>query len=144
MAKSNVMLDDLFGQTQSLMVPFVQLNQLAVARLDKLVEFQLDALQSYVDLGLERMKAAAALSSLEDLQDFFQGQMEAAKSLQQMLLNDFDKLMKLTVSTQAEFGKLAEDSAKTLEVKLEAVMGDVKDSAAKAVKETKAAAQKAS
>ncbi len=144
MAKSNAMFEDLFGQTQSLMGPFVQLNQWAVARLDKLVTFQLDALQSYTDLGLDRMKAAAALSKVEDLQDFFQGQLEAGKALQQMLLNDADQLSKLMVSTQVEFGKLAEDNAKTLGTKLEAVMDDAKDVAGKAVKETKSVAQKAS
>ena len=48
---------NVFEQSQDVVTPIVKTNQAAVANLEKLVSFQFNALQSYVDLGMSRLKA---------------------------------------------------------------------------------------
>jgi phasin family protein len=141
MTKSNLMSDDLIGKSQSFVVPLHRGNKLAVAQLDKLVKFQMSALQSYVELGLTRMKAATEVSSFENIQAFLQGQVEAAQSLQQRLSEDVKTLMDLMAGSKSELEDLAEDNANLYRSRVaeavETTTDHVQDAATKVAKDIK-------
>ena len=144
--------DDMFGtmieQSQSFLAPMFKTNQLAVAKLEHLVSFQMDSLQSYVDLGLERMKAAAEVDSLEAMQSFYQGQLEAAGAMRKMMMDDTKTLAELMTGFQSEFAQQFQTNAQELADKSAVVAKEgasqARQAADKTAKEVKDTAAKAS
>lgn len=115
---------------QPLTASAVKTNRLAVAQLEKLVEFQLSALQAYLDLGMKQLKAAATISSLQELPGFFASQIEAAGAMQQKLLDDAQTLFDLGNGFRAEFDRLAEDNLNEMTARTAAATQEVADKAA--------------
>jgi phasin family protein len=97
-------------QYQSFLAPVIKANKLTAANLETLVNFQMNALQSYVDMAINRMKAAAEISDPTSLQAFMASQAEAIAGLQQKLVDDAKTLGDLTARFKAEFDKLVQDS----------------------------------
>ena len=104
----NEQLSDLFKQSQSFLTPIVKTNKLAVANFEKLVAFQMNTLQSYMDFSIDRLKAAAEVDSPERLQEFLTGQFEAVAVLGQKLLDDSKALAELSTELSDEFSQRAE------------------------------------
>jgi len=98
-------------QYRDLLAPVIKANKLSAANLETLVNFQMSALQSYVDMAINRMKAAADISDPTSLQDFLTGQVETIASMQRKFVEDAKILSELVARFKAEFDKLAQDSA---------------------------------
>lgn len=101
-----------FANVEGMMEPVVKTNKLAVAQLERLVSFQMSTMQTYVDLGLEQLRAIAEINSPQSLQAFWGKQVEVANSLRQKVLDDTKALVDLGNGMKDEFTKLAEDNAK--------------------------------
>ena len=97
-------------QYQKFLAPVVKANKLAAANLETLVNFQMNALQAYVDMAINRMKAAADISDPASLQTFMTSQAESIASLHRKLIDDSKVLADLTARFKAEFEKLVQDS----------------------------------
>ena len=102
--------DELSEHYQSFVQPVVKANKLSAANLEALVNFQMNALQSYIDLAMDRMKAAADISDPDSLQSFLTSQSAAIGSLQQKFMDDSKALSALTSQFKSEFDKLVEES----------------------------------
>lgn len=100
----------LSGQYQNVLAPIIKVNKLAAANLETLVNFQTNALQSYVDLAISRMRAAADINDATSLQAFLSGQAEVFTRLQQQFVDDANVLGELIARFKAEFDQLAQDS----------------------------------
>ena len=98
-------------QYRDLLAPVIKANKLSAANLETLVNFQMSALQSYVDIAINRMKAAADISDPASLQAFLTGQVETIASMQRKFVEDAKILSELVARFKAEFDKLAQDSA---------------------------------
>jgi phasin family protein len=96
---------------QTLPAAVVKANRLAVAQLERLVSFQQAALQDYVDLGLNRLKAAAEVAESKDLQAFYAAQVEVAKTVGQKWADDAGAFAELLADFKVEVVKLVQDSA---------------------------------
>ena len=83
-------------QYQKFLAPVIKANKLAAANLETLVNFQMSALQSYVDMAINRMKVAADISD--------------PASLHRKLMDDSKVLADLTARFKAEFDKLVQES----------------------------------
>lgn len=131
----NITFSNIFEQYQSFLNPVVKANKLTVASLEKLVSFQVAAWQSYVDLGLTQLKAAAEVNDPRSLQKFVSDQVEAANVMRQKWLDDARTFADLNTGFADEFGRLVRDNA--------AELNDKTASAAdQAVKTTEQAADK--
>ncbi len=86
-----------------------QVNRVAVANLEKLTRFQLAALRSYTELGLEQLRAASEVSDLQGLQDFYTRQWEMAGTLNQKLLDDARALADLGAGFKADMDRLTQE-----------------------------------
>ena len=75
---SNDMLNQMAAQYQNFLGPVIKANKLSAANLEALVNFQMSALQSYVDMAMTRMKAAADISDPASFQAFLTSQAEKA------------------------------------------------------------------
>ncbi|HXH02211.1 MAG TPA: phasin family protein [Candidatus Competibacteraceae bacterium] len=110
----NDVMSKVFEQSQSYLVPVVKTNKLVVGNLEKLVSFQMSALQGYVDMGLGQLKAAVEVSNYQDLQSFLNGQVEFLAALRQKALDDAKALADLGAGFKADFDKLAEENISEL------------------------------
>lgn len=98
------------SQYQNLMGPALKANKLSAANLEALVNFQMSALQSYVDMAMARMKAAADISDPASLQTFLTSQAETISSLNQKFMDDSKALGDLIGRFKSEFDKLIQES----------------------------------
>jgi phasin family protein len=73
---------------QALPEPLVKVNKLFIENMEKMMMFQMNALKSYMDIGFNQMKAAAEITDVKSLQDFYQRQAEIAKTMQHKMMND--------------------------------------------------------
>ena len=107
---SNDMLAKMSEQYQNFLSPVIKANKLSAANLEALVNFQMSALQSYVDMAMTRMKAAAEISDPASLQTFLTSQAETISSLNQKFMEDTKALGDMMGRFKAEFDKLVKES----------------------------------
>ena len=107
---TNDVLANMSSQYQNLMGPALKANKLSAANLEALVNFQMSTLQSYVDMAMARMKAAADISDPASLQAFLTSQAETISSLNQKFMDDSKALGDLMGRFKAEFDKLIKES----------------------------------
>ena len=107
---SNDVMNKVSEQYQTLLAPVVKANKLSAANLETLVNFQLSALQSYVDMAIGRMKAAAEITDPASLQSFMTSQAEAIAGLHRKLMDDSKALTDLTSRFKSDFDKLVQES----------------------------------
>ncbi|MER2557799.1 MAG: phasin family protein [Candidatus Competibacter denitrificans] len=87
-------------------MPFTKANQLFAANLEKMVIFQMSAFQSYLDIGLNQMKAAAEITDIKSLQDFYNRQSEIAQTVQQKLMIDAKAMANMAARFKVEMDNL--------------------------------------
>lgn len=106
------MIIDLFskslGTPQSLPESVVKANRLFVENMEQVLVFQMSALQSYLNMGLNQLKAAAEISDAKSLQDFCKRQTEIAKVVQEKLMSDAKAMMNMATHFKAEFDDLTQ------------------------------------
>ncbi len=107
---SNDAMAKMSEQYQNFLAPVIKANKLSAANLETLASFQMSALQSYVDIAINRMKAAAEISDPASLKAFMTSQSEAIASLQQKLVSDARTLSELAAGFKTEFDKLVKES----------------------------------
>lgn len=107
---SNDAMAKMSEQYQNFLAPVIKANKLSAANLETLASFQMSALQSYVDIAINRMKAAAEISDPASLKAFMTSQSEAIASLQQKLVSDARTLSELAADFKTEFDKLVKES----------------------------------
>ena len=95
---------------QVLPEPVVKTNKLLVENLEKMMVFQMNALKSYLDIGLNQMRAAAEITDLQTLQDFCKRQAEIAQTVQQKLMNDAKAMSDMTNRFKVEMDGLAKST----------------------------------
>lgn len=98
------------AQYQNFLGPMIKANKLSAANLEMLVNFQMSTLQSYVDMAMGRMKAAAEISDPASLQAFISSQAETIAGLNQKFMEDSKALADLMARFKTEFDKLAQES----------------------------------
>lgn len=106
--------DKVFAQTETWMKPMVSANQMAVTNFEKIVSFQMKALQKYVDMGLDQMKAAAEVDSPKAFQAYMGKQMETANTVRQHMMDDFKALTEMGNDIKEDYTKLAENSVQDM------------------------------
>jgi phasin family protein len=98
------------SQYQNFLAPMIKANKLSAANLEMLVNFQMSTLQSYIDMAMTRMKAAAEINDPPSLQAFINSQAENMARLNQKFMDDSKALGDLMGRFKAEFDKLAQAS----------------------------------
>lgn len=66
----------------------IKANRLFIENVEKMLVFQMNSLKAYFDISINQLRAAAEITDLESLRDFYKRQMEIAQTLQCKLLND--------------------------------------------------------
>ena len=93
-------------QSKNMMAVAQELNNLAVAEVEKVTALQLASLQNYADLGVNQLKGAAAVNDLESLRAYLSTQPELLKSVGEKMVADAQALTKIGVEFGVEAQKV--------------------------------------
>jgi phasin family protein len=93
---------------QVLPEPLVKANQLFVENMEKMLVFQMNALKSYLDIGLNQMRAAAEVTDVKSFQDFCKRQSEIAQTVQYKLMRDGKAMSDMTLRFKSEMDHLTQ------------------------------------
>ncbi len=83
-------------QMKSQIQPWIKMNSLWLAGLEKATGFQLNTISSYSQIGLEQIKKVIEINGLEDLQEFSSEQSNITELLNKKILDDNKVLTELT------------------------------------------------
>lgn len=112
------MFEEIFEKTNAqlndLLAPAKKFNALVVDNFEKLAQFQLDAVRSYTDLGLEQLRAALEVSDAASLQAYVSNQQKVAETVGKKLTADAETLANLSKSFTVEVQKLAQENVTNL------------------------------
>ena len=89
------LLAQLTEQSQKFAEPVSEITSLTVDYIEKLSQFQVNAVKSYTDLGMDQLKNAADIKDAESLQAFIQKQTEVATSVSKKIAEDAQTLAKM-------------------------------------------------
>ncbi len=106
-----------FENTNALPTQIIKTNKLLVNELEKLMTFQMEALQSYMDMSLNQLKAAADVRDPKSLQNFLSDQGEVANTLREKMMEDAKTLADLTTGFKDNLDYLAKDNMTTANAK---------------------------
>ncbi|MCT7358537.1 MAG: phasin family protein [Thalassobium sp.] len=114
-------------QAKTMYAPMAKFNSLFVDNMEKMTEFQLNAIKSYADMGLEQMKKAADVKDAESMRSFTATQAETASALNKKVMDD---------------AKAFSDMAMEFKTQIEGIMEEARSTAAASTTTAKPAAAK--
>jgi phasin family protein len=89
------LLSQLSEQSQKMAEPINEITTLTVDYIEKLSQFQVNAVKAYTDLGLDQLKNVAAVKDPETLQAYVSKQSEMAAQVGKKLADDAKTLAQL-------------------------------------------------
>jgi len=87
----------------------VDANKLVVANVEKLMSLQMQSLQTYLNMGLNQLKAAVEVTDAKSLQDFYSKQTELADVVRQKMMDDAKALADLSTGFKADLDNLTKE-----------------------------------
>lgn len=100
-------------QAKSLYAPLAKFNTAVVANVEKLTEFQLNAIKSYAEIGLDQLKKATDVKDAETLRTFTAAQAETASALNKKIMDDAKALSDMAMEFKSQVESLIEDARTT-------------------------------
>lgn len=100
-------------QAKTMFEPASKFNGLMVDSLEKMTEFQLNAIKSYSDILLGQMKSAASVKDVDSLRTFSSSQAEAAGSINKKVIEDAKVLSEMANDFKDKVEGIMEESRNT-------------------------------
>lgn len=97
---------------EKLLAPVVELNQLALAKTEKLVDLQVAAVRKYAAMALGNWKQALQVKDLAGAQKYAAGQNDVVKQVMEDIAQDAKAMAELGKEYAAEVQKLISVPAK--------------------------------
>ena len=100
-------------QTKNLYSPMQKFSALFVGNMEKMTEFQLNAIKSYADAGIDQMKKAAEIKDADSMRSFSSSQAEATTELNKKIMEDAKALSEMAVEFKDQVEAIMEDARGT-------------------------------
>ncbi|MCC5881102.1 MAG: phasin family protein [Halomonas sp.] len=138
------MLDEFNQQTRRFFEPMRKLNSLMLGNMEKMTEYQLEAMKRYSQMGTERMRSASEIGDAQDLQSFGAQQAEMMSELSRQMMEDAQALGEMSQQFRSELEKLFGEVSQELTDQAKQAQqggGDTKPAASKSDTPAKASSQ---
>ncbi len=99
-------------QLDKYFAPVRELNALAIANLEKLVDLQVKYFEDSARAGVEQLKTAAAISDAEGLKSFFNSQLAVSGQLSERAVEDSRTIAELGNNYVSEAQKVVKETMK--------------------------------
>ena len=100
-------------QAKSFSTPLSKLNSLMVGNMEKMTEFQLNAIKSYAEVGINQMKKAAEIKDADSMRSFSSSQAEATTELNKKIMEDAKSLSEMAVEFKGQVEAIMEEARGT-------------------------------
>ena len=99
-------------QAEKYIAPVQELNTLAIENIEKLVNMQVKRFEETAKLGVEQLKAAAAVKDVDGMKDFFTAYAEAVRALSEKTIEDVRTVFELGNAYSNEAQRICKDALK--------------------------------
>ncbi|ABE59811.1 MULTISPECIES: phasin family protein [Chromohalobacter] len=89
-------------QTRGFFEPMRKFNGLMLDNMERMTEYQLDAMKRYSQLGVERMRAASEVKDAEGMRDFTTQQADMLNALSKQMLEDARAMADISLKFKSE------------------------------------------
>lgn len=100
-------------QAKSMYAPLSKFNSLFVENMEKMTEFQLNAIKTYAEMGMEQMKKAAEVQDADSMRNFTAAQAETASALNKKVMEDAKALSDMALEFKTQVEGLMEEARST-------------------------------
>lgn len=100
-------------QAKTMYAPMAKFNSLFVENMEKLTEFQINAVKSYAEMGLTQMKSAAEVKDLDSMRTYASSQAEIATGLNKKVMEDVKALSDMTMDFKTQIEGIMEEMRST-------------------------------
>jgi len=100
------------AQTEKYIAPVQELSALAIENFEKLLNMQVKRFEETAKMGVEQMKAAAAVKNVDGMKDFFTAYAEAVRALSEKTIEDVRTAFELGNSYTNEAQRICKDALK--------------------------------
>ncbi|GAB3348926.1 MULTISPECIES: phasin family protein [Chromohalobacter] len=97
-------------QTRGFFEPMRKFNGLMLDNMERMTEYQLDAMKRYSQLGVERMRAASEVKDAEDARDFTTQQADMLNSLSKQMLEDARAMADISLKFKADLEEMMSET----------------------------------
>lgn len=97
-------------QTKNMYNPMRKINALLVENMEKMTDFQLEALKAYSQMGLNQMKQATKVKDADGVRDYSTSQAEMLGSLSKKVLEDAKTMADMSMAFKAEVEGIIEET----------------------------------
>jgi|TARA_Y100000782_G_scaffold112989_1_gene144551 phasin family protein len=100
-------------QTKNLYSPMQKFSALFVGNMEKMTEFQLNAIKSYAEVGIDQMKKAAEVKDADSMRSFSSSQAEATTELNKKIMEDAKSLSEMATEFKGQVEAIMEEARGT-------------------------------
>jgi phasin family protein len=100
-------------QTKNLYSPMQKFSALFVGNMEKMTEFQLNAIKSYAEVGIDQMKKAAEIKDADSMRSFSSSQAEATTELNKKIMEDAKSLSEMATEFKGQVEAIMEEARGT-------------------------------
>jgi phasin family protein len=100
-------------QTKNLYSPMQKFSALFVGNMEKMTEFQLNAIKSYAEVGIDQMKKAAEIKDADSMRSFSSSQAEATTELNKKIMADAKSLSEMATEFKGQVEAIMEEARGT-------------------------------
>ena len=119
-------------QTKNLYSPMQKFSALFVGNMEKMTEFQLNAIKSYAEVGINQMKKAAEIQDDDSMRSFSSSQAEATTELNKKIMEDAKSLSEMATEFKGQVEAIMEETRGTATSAAEAATSTTKAKTTKA------------
>jgi len=109
-AMQEKMMNAFSEQTKNMYNPMRKINSLLVENMEKMTDFQLEALKAYSHMGLSQMKSATEVKDADSVRDYSASQAEMMSTLSKKVLEDAKTMADMSMEFKTEVEKILEES----------------------------------
>lgn len=100
-------------QAKSMYAPLSKFNSLFVENMEKMTEFQLNAIKTYAEMGLDQMKKATEIKDADSMRTFTATQAETASALNKKVMEDAKALSDMAMEFKTQVEAIMEEARST-------------------------------
>ncbi|SEI56306.1 phasin family protein [Allopseudospirillum japonicum] len=100
-------------QAKTMYTPLRKINALLLENMEKMTDFQLDALRSYSQMGVNQLKGASELKDAESMREYTSTQAEMMSTVSKKVLEDAKTMAEMAVEFKQEVEKIMEEARST-------------------------------
>jgi len=100
-------------QAKTMYAPMTKFNSLFVENMEKMTDFQLNAIKSYAEMGLDQMKKASEIQDADSMRTFTAAQAEAASALNKKIMEDAKTFSDMAMDFKTQVETIMEEARTT-------------------------------